>query len=140
MPFCPKCRSQFIEGTSTCEDCSIALVSELPAANKKVDDRDLVEVWKAQGEMEAQLVRSLLESNGIDSIFSGEALRLTHGFTLDGLAVVRILVREDDVTRACDVIAAMDGMQQCQNCRHPAYDGDAACHYCKTPFEDPESS
>jgi hypothetical protein len=67
---------------------------------------ELVEVFKAQGEMEAQVIRSVLESDGIESMLSGESLRLTHGLTVDGLAEVRILVREDDETRSREVIRA----------------------------------
>ena len=67
---------------------------------------ELVEVFKAQGEMEAQVIRSVLESDGIESMLSGESVRLTHGLTVDGLAEVRILVRDDDETRAREVIRA----------------------------------
>lgn len=67
---------------------------------------ELVEVYKAQGEMQAQMIRSVLESDGIDSMLSGESVRLTHGFTVDGLAEVKILVREEDETRAREVISA----------------------------------
>jgi hypothetical protein len=65
----------------------------------------LVEVFKAQGEMDAQMIRSVLESDGIDSMLSGESVRLTHGFTVDGLAEVKILVRKEDEARAREVIA-----------------------------------
>lgn len=72
----------------------------------KKDLEDLVEVATAQGEMEGQLIRSLLESSGIESVLSGEALRLTHGFTVDGLARVRVLVRAEDAETARAIIAA----------------------------------
>ena len=65
---------------------------------------ELVEVFKAQGEMEAQVIRSILEGDGIESMLSGESVRLTHGLTVDGLAEVKILVREDEETRAREVI------------------------------------
>jgi hypothetical protein len=67
---------------------------------------ELVEVWKAHGEMEGQMIRSVLEGSGIDSMLSGESVRLTHGITVDGLAEVRILVRKEDEERAREVIAA----------------------------------
>ncbi len=64
----------------------------------------LVEVFNAQGEMEAQVIRSILEGDGIESMLSGESVRLTHALTVDGLAEVKILVREDEETRAREVI------------------------------------
>ena len=65
---------------------------------------ELVEVYNAQGEMEAQVIRSILEGDGIESMWSGETIRLTHALTVDGLAEVKILVREDEETRAREVI------------------------------------
>lgn len=134
MPFCPKCRTEYLDGTNVCEDCSVALVSSLPKT-EGADKGDLVEVWHTQGEMDAQLIRSLLESSGIDSMFSGESLRLTHGFTVDGLAEVKILVRESDAKRARDVIASLDGMSRCGHCGYPAYQNDTACHSCGKPLK-----
>ena len=129
MPFCPACRSEYVEGTQTCEDCGRKLLDTLPADAKAPDVR-LVEIWHTQGEMEAQLIRSLLESNGIDSTFSGESLRLTHGFTIDGLAEVRILVREEDAKRASEVIGSLEGMTQCAHCGYPVFESDTVCHAC----------
>lgn len=89
-----------------------------------------MEIWHVQGEMEAQLVRSLLESNGIEAILSGESLRLTHGFTVDGLAEVRVLVGVRDAKRACEIIGSMEGMLQCRHCGYPVRSGDRTCHSC----------
>lgn len=64
-------------------------------------------VFQAQGELELQLVRDLLDRHGIPSRYQGEALRLTHGFTADGLATVRIFVPIAHVARAQEVLAAL---------------------------------
>jgi hypothetical protein len=74
--------------------------------NKGDPNIELVEVWTAQGEMAAQMIRSVLESDGIESMLSGESIRLTHGITVDGLAEVKVLVRKEDEARAREVIAA----------------------------------
>ena len=131
MPFCPKCRTEYVEGTVTCTDCGQKLVAELSPAEKQTPEQtDLVEVWHVQGEMDAQLIRSLLESNGIESMFAGESVRLTHGLTVDGLAEVRILVREEDAKRACEIIGSLEGMTQCTSCGYPASKEDTACYSC----------
>lgn len=65
----------------------------------------LVEVWRGWGESEARIVQGLLESHGIGSAIRGESTRLTHGFTMNGLAEVKILVREEDLARAREVIS-----------------------------------
>lgn len=65
---------------------------------------DLVEVWRASGETDAQIIRSLLRSFGIDSMCGGESLRLTHGFTLNSLGLVKIYVRRADAERAAAIL------------------------------------
>jgi hypothetical protein len=65
----------------------------------------LVEVHTAHGETEAQMIRSMLAGSGIDSMLRGESTRITHGFTVDGLAEVKIVVREEDEERARAVLA-----------------------------------
>lgn len=131
MPFCPQCKNEFVEGTTICEDCGVSLVAELPEGGGRPSDVEkLIEVWRTQGEVDAQIVRSLLESNGIPSMLSGESLRLTHGFTVDGLALVKILVRPRDARRACDIIEAIEGVTRCAFCEFPVRERDAVCWNC----------
>jgi hypothetical protein len=63
-------------------------------------DSQLQPVFVANGEMHAQQVRAFLAAAGIESAERGEALRLTHGLTLDGLGGVEILVAPADAERA----------------------------------------
>ena len=46
-------------------------------------------VFMASGEIHAQQVRAFLEAAGIATFERGEALRHTHGLTLDGLGAGR---------------------------------------------------
>ncbi len=62
-------------------------------------------VFVAEGEMEAQQVRAFLESNDIPCRFHGEALRKTHGLTLNGLGLVEVHVPEAFVERARELLA-----------------------------------
>jgi Putative prokaryotic signal transducing protein len=63
-------------------------------------DQQLQCVFIASGEMHAQQIRAFLESAGIPVVERGEALRNTHGLTVDGLGAVEICVTEDDAGRA----------------------------------------
>jgi hypothetical protein len=72
------------------------------------DEDKVVCVFTANGETEAQLIRSFLEANGIPCIFHGEAIRLINGLTLDGLGKVEIRVRKVDKEKACELLAAAD--------------------------------
>ncbi|MCH7549246.1 MAG: DUF2007 domain-containing protein [Candidatus Krumholzibacteriota bacterium] len=53
------------------------------------------------------MIKGMLDSEGIDCMLSGESLRLTFGLTIDGLAVVQIMVRSEDEQRARDVLSGM---------------------------------
>lgn len=64
-----------------------------------------VEIYRASGELEAQVIRSKLEAAGIHAIFQNDALG-TLGFVMDGLGEFRILVAEQDEQAAREVIAA----------------------------------
>ena len=109
MPFCPECGAEFEPHVRKCSDCRVDLVDSRPeVAESGKAQLKLVEVCRASDELEAQIIRGLLESNGIDCSFRGEAVRLTHSIAVDGLAEVRILVRPEDAERAERIIASSD--------------------------------
>jgi hypothetical protein len=63
-------------------------------------EQALQRVFVANGEVQAQQVRAFLESAGISTVERGEALRNTHGLTLDGLGAVEIFVAAEDAEEA----------------------------------------
>ena len=69
---------------------------------------DLRCVFTASGEIQAQQVRSFLAAAGISSELQGEALRKTHGLTIDGLGKVEIVVAADDEDRARALLASAE--------------------------------
>jgi hypothetical protein len=64
----------------------------------------LVEVYKAQAEMEAQVIRGLLESFGIPSVMKSNAAPSVHMFTMDGMAEVKVMVLEKQAEEARKLI------------------------------------
>ena len=65
-------------------------------------------VCNASGEAQAQQIRAFLEANEIPCSFQGEALRKTHGFTVDGLGMVEIHVPEAFVEQARELLAVAE--------------------------------
>jgi hypothetical protein len=65
-------------------------------------------VFVASGEVHAQQVRAFLEAAGIATAGRGEALRHTHGLTLDGLGAVEISVAEEEANRARTLLESAD--------------------------------
>ena len=66
-----------------------------------------VQVYRAMGELEAQVIRSKLQAAGIRSIFQNEALG-TLGFIMDGLGEFRILVAPQDEEPRGEVLSEGD--------------------------------
>ena len=94
-------------------------------------------VYKTNGDIEAQQVKAFLAAHGIPCEFRGEALRMTHGFTLDGLAEVRILVREADRPRALEALSKAGDMTICPDCGKPVRAKDRACRFCHAGLVEP---
>jgi hypothetical protein len=71
-------------------------------------DHEWIVVFTAQGELEETQVRSFLAAHDIATTTRGEALRKTHGLTLDGLGEVEILVAPGDVEEARRLLAEVE--------------------------------
>jgi len=71
-------------------------------------DEQLQCVFVASGEMHAQQIRAFLEAAGIAVAERGEALRNTHGLTIDGLGAVEIYVTEADANQARSLLDAAE--------------------------------
>jgi hypothetical protein len=65
----------------------------------------LVQVWEVNGAPEAEVVKSLLASEGIESVASGDALQRVMAQDEDRIRKLRILVPEEAAERAREIIA-----------------------------------
>jgi hypothetical protein len=64
----------------------------------------LVEVYKAPNEMEAQVIKGLLESYGVPCFMKSNAAPSVHIFTLDGMGEVKIMVLDSMADKARNLI------------------------------------
>jgi hypothetical protein len=71
-------------------------------------ENEWIVVHVAQGELEETQIRSFLGAHGIPTSTRGEALRKTHGLTLDGLGQVEILVAPEHAANARALLAAAE--------------------------------
>jgi hypothetical protein len=67
-------------------------------------NQKLVEVYKAPNEMEAQVIKGLLESYGIPCFLKSHAAPSVHMFTIDGMGEVKIMVLDTMADRARELI------------------------------------
>ncbi len=62
--------------------------------------RKLVEVYRSASEMEAQVIKGLLESYGIPCLLKSNAAPSVHMFTVDGMGEVKVMVWDSMLERA----------------------------------------
>ena len=60
----------------------------------------MTEVYRAAGEMEALVIKGLLESNGIPCFLKSDAAPSVHVLTVDGMGEVKVMVWESMVEAA----------------------------------------
>jgi hypothetical protein len=66
----------------------------------------MVEVYHAQNGMEAQVIKSLLESFNIPCFLKSNAAPSVHVLTMDGMGEVKIMVLESLAKRAKELIVS----------------------------------
>jgi hypothetical protein len=72
MPYCPRCRYEYQEGTTACADCGAALVTSLPETWRHVE---LVELYTGRS-LETRMLQETLRQHGIPSLVrAAEPLR-----------------------------------------------------------------
>jgi hypothetical protein len=129
MPYCPNCLTEYVGGTSECEDCGIPLLpGSPPETENEVDSgsgagkefgewfRALVGAGPADEDphvkivrirtfsgatasLDAGLARNLLRARGIRSVLGGE-----NSAEVLPVLEVSLLVREEDADRAADIL------------------------------------
>jgi len=65
----------------------------------------LVDVYHASGELEANIIKGLLETNGIPCILKSDAAFSVHAFTVDGMGEVTVAVLESMAEEARRIIS-----------------------------------
>lgn len=70
MKFCPTCHSEYRPGFDRCPDCNVALVAQLTAEKKPTPHWEKVDrevVFTTGRRIDAEMVRGMLEANGLDA-------------------------------------------------------------------------
>jgi hypothetical protein len=109
MPFCPECQAEYEKGVESCTDCGVALVDELPPdETPDVADGEPVPFRNFSNAAEANMVRDLLEENGIRAFVSGGEFTVAPS-SFSGEIV--LMVDERDFDRATALYDAYFGQE-----------------------------
>lgn len=69
------------------------------------ESKKLVDVYTANGEIEAHIIKGKLESNGIPCMLRSHAAGSVHVFTVDGMGEVKVAVLESQAEEARKLLA-----------------------------------
>ena len=101
--FCPKCRTEYRKGFTTCADCEIPLVDELPPEpppepEQKLEYVEYMHLLSTYNLADIALIKSVLDSENITYFFQGE------NFAYLLVQPTKLMVSKDDIERAKELI------------------------------------
>jgi hypothetical protein len=67
-------------------------------------EKPLKELHSVWGQSEADVIKALLESHGISSVFRGRILHSIYPFSMNGLGEIKIFVLEEDYEAARSIL------------------------------------
>ena len=105
MPFCPKCRAEYVEGVEICSDCQVSLVQELPPKDE-VDYLELVELQRVPDEVSGVMMKGILENNGISAVLRAAKIPWYNGIasTWSTYYWGQILVPKEELERSRKIL------------------------------------
>lgn len=101
--FCPKCRSEYRKGLTTCSGCEIPLVGKLPpetspGSELKPENINYVHLLSTSNLVDIALIKPVLDGRDIVHYFQGAS------FTYLMAQLTKLMVSEDDIGRAKELI------------------------------------
>ncbi|MCE5199311.1 MAG: DUF2007 domain-containing protein [Armatimonadota bacterium] len=108
MPYCPECRYEYRPGFTTCPDCNVELVDELPKEEflgSEETRMNLVTVETFLSKTQANMAKMLLESCGIPTCVTNSHTVQTDIHTVFADGGLRLKVREQDAAEAARILA-----------------------------------
>lgn len=110
MPYCPRCKFEYVDGQTECVDCGAQLVDELPVDNEVEFDDDVkyIAFRSYASRVHAEMVREVLANEGITAVIKGDEV-YGSGTGMSAGGVTRIVLwipedEKDDAARIADSI------------------------------------
>jgi Putative prokaryotic signal transducing protein len=98
MHYCPNCQAEYSVGSARCAQCGEDLAAgSLTKGPSSEDTQKLVLLATFPSVVEADMIKELLETNGIETMIRGETDPIG---TKSGAAPSQLLVLEQDLERA----------------------------------------
>lgn len=103
MPYCPTCKTEYVDGKTECTDCGEQLVAELPFQAVPAEGTTWVEIASTGTDDEARLIKGFLDAEGIPAQI--ENVKFTaEPVNFGAMGDIRIYVGAEDEQRALDLL------------------------------------
>jgi hypothetical protein len=105
MAFCPNCEAEYKPGITVCSDCDMELVAALTPETRihDIEQGKTVVMQSFKTSAEADMVREVLENNGVRSFVEGGSFAvLPSSFSEE----IVLMVDERDMVRAAEIYEA----------------------------------
>jgi putative signal transducing protein len=103
MPYCPRCKQEFVASVRECPDDKVALVDELPFQTISGDDATWVEIASTGSDDEARLLKGFLEGEGIPAQIENVKFSM-EPINFGIMGDIRVYVDADDEQRAIELL------------------------------------
>jgi predicted amidophosphoribosyltransferase len=99
---CPKCEYEYTEAVKSCPDCGSNLVTAEDFEGNLVHHSDWLVACNCGDNIEAEMMKTNLESAGIESLILSQSDR---SFPLEGnMSIVKVLIKKTDAEEASAII------------------------------------
>lgn len=106
MKICPNCGAEYENSVQVCSDCNVTLIIKSEYENLTMQYSDWKEVFASPHLYEAEMVKTNLESAGIDAVIFDQK---DSSFPLGGeLGEIKVLVPQDKVEEALLIIERIE--------------------------------
>lgn len=106
MPFCPDCGYEYKAEVTQCPDCGTALVNSLPQEEIVESDTKWVKLPSLPGRLYAEMLKEVLDKEGIPSIITSGGLEPTLARGTEG-DMVTLKVPEEYLERCSEIQSEM---------------------------------
>ena len=95
--WCPKCKSEYVDGIVRCPECGVDLVDELPEEEEEeLEPIEWEELLYTHDQGQIAIIKSLLDEAGIVYYFQGDIVSVTRSW----VDPARLYVKKEDIPKA----------------------------------------
>ena len=104
--FCPKCKTEFVDGIITCSDCDIQLLEQLPLPDNHQEACDInyVCVYYPINSQEVSLIKMILEREDIPYFIKNDRLHGVVLFSIAGPGQMQVHVPEGYAEQTAELL------------------------------------